>query len=59
MRTGWFSWLRADDKTINDMLENQGANLVRAIAALIELLKYYDGLKERKSRIKDLEHEGD
>lgn len=59
MRTGWFSWLRADDKTINDMLENQGANLVRGTSALVELMKYYDALKERKSRIKELEHEGD
>ena len=52
MRTGWFSWLRADDKTINDMLENQGANLVRGTSALVELMKYYDALKERKSRIR-------
>ena len=24
MRTGWLSWVRANDKTIIDMLENQG-----------------------------------
>ena len=41
MRTGWLSWVRANDKTI------------------IELLTHYDAVTERKSKIKDLEHEGD
>ena len=58
MRTGWLSWVRANDKTIIDMLENQGANLVRATSSL-ELLTHYDAVTERKSKIKDLEHEGD
>jgi uncharacterized protein len=59
MRTGWLSWVRANDKTIIDILENQGANLVKATSSLIELLTYFDTLTERKSKIKDLEHEGD
>jgi uncharacterized protein len=59
MRTGWLSWVRANDKTIIDMLENQGANLVTATSSLVELLTYFDDLTERKSKIKDLEHEGD
>ena len=59
MRTGWLSWVRTNDKTIIDMLENQGANLVKTTSSLVELLSYYDTLGERKSRIKDLEHEGD
>ena len=30
MRTGWLSWVRANDKTIIDMLENQGVyNILR------------------------------
>lgn len=59
MRTGWLSWVRANDKTIIDMLENQGANLVKATSALVELLTDYEMVVERKSKIKDLEHEGD
>src|ERR671910_2118572 len=59
MRTGWLSWLRANDKTIIDMLENQGANLVKATSSLVELFTYYDSVTERKSKIKALEHEGD
>src|SRR5918996_1728262 len=59
MRTGWLSWVRANDKTIIDILENQGANLVMATSSLVELLTYFDALTERKSKIKDLEHEGD
>ena len=59
MRTGWLSWVRANDKTIIEMLENQGANLVRATSSLVELLTHYDAVTERKSKIKDLEHEGD
>src|ERR671922_2398019 len=59
MRTGWLSWVRANDKTIIDMLENQGANLVKATSSLVELFTYYDTVTERKSKIKDLEHEGD
>jgi uncharacterized protein len=59
MRTGWLSWVRANDKTIIDMLENQGANLVRATSSLVELLTHYDAVTEPKSKIKALEHEGD
>jgi uncharacterized protein len=59
MRTGWLAWVRANDKTIIDMLENQGTNLVTATSSLVELLMYFDDLTDRKSRIKDLEHKGD
>lgn len=59
MRTGWLSWVRANDKTIIEMLEKQGANLVRATSSLVELLTHYEAVTERKSKIKDLEHEGD
>lgn len=59
MRTGWLSWVRANDKTIIDILESQGANLVTATSSLVELLTHFDSLIERGSKIKDLEHEGD
>jgi uncharacterized protein len=59
MRTGWLSWVRANDKTIIDILESQGANLVTATSSLVELLTHFDSLMERGSKIKDLEHEGD
>ena len=59
MRTGWLSWVRTNDKTIIDILESQGANLVTATSSLVELLTHFDSLIERGSKIKDLEHEGD
>jgi uncharacterized protein Yka (UPF0111/DUF47 family) len=59
MRTGWLSWVRANDKTIINILESQGANLVTATSSLVELLTHFDALMERGSKIKDLEHEGD
>lgn len=46
MRTGWLSWVRANDKTIIDMLENQGANLVKATSSLVELLTHYDTVRD-------------
>jgi uncharacterized protein Yka (UPF0111/DUF47 family) len=59
MRTGWLSWVRANDKTIIEILESQGANLVAATSSLVELLTCYSSVRELRSRIKDLEHEGD
>jgi uncharacterized protein len=59
MTRGWLSWVRANDKTIIDVLETQGANLVKATSSLFELVTNYEMVAERNSKIKDLEHEGD
>jgi predicted phosphate transport protein (TIGR00153 family) len=59
MTRGWLSWVRANDKTIIDVLETQGANLVKATSSLFELVTDYEMVAERNSKIKDLEHEGD
>lgn len=59
MTKGWLSWVRANDKTITDMLESQGANLVKATSSLFELVMNFNMVAERNSKIKDLEHEGD
>ena len=59
MTKGWLSWVRANDKTITDMLESQGANLVKATSSLFELVTDFKMVAERNSKIKDLEHEGD
>ena len=59
MSKGWLSWVRAKDKTITDMLESQGANLVKATSSLFELVTDFKMVAERNSKIKDLEHEGD
>jgi uncharacterized protein len=59
MSKGWLSWVRANDKTITDMLESQGANLVKATSSLFELVTDFKMVTERNSKIKDLEHEGD
>ncbi|MGC2483244.1 MAG: hypothetical protein WA398_05750, partial [Nitrososphaeraceae archaeon] len=42
IRTGWLSWIRANDKTIIDILENQGSNLVTAKSSNVELLMRRD-----------------
>ena len=59
MSKGWLSCVRANDKTITDMLESQGANLVKATSSLFELVTDFKMVAERNSKIKDLEHEGD
>jgi len=59
MSKGWLSWVRANDKTITNMLESQGANLVKATSSLFELVTDFSMVAERNSKIKDLEHEGD
>jgi predicted phosphate transport protein (TIGR00153 family) len=59
MSKGWLSWVRANDKTITNMLESQGANLVKATSSLFELVTDFNMVAKRNSKIKDLEHEGD
>jgi|SRR5919202_3109711 predicted phosphate transport protein (TIGR00153 family) len=59
MTRGWLSWVRANDKTILDILESQGANLVKATSSLFELVTTYKMVAEQNYKIKDLEHEGD
>jgi predicted phosphate transport protein (TIGR00153 family) len=59
MKAGFLSWVRSNDKEIIDKLESQSANLIKATSALVDLISYYDNVKERKAVIKELEHEGD
>ena len=59
MKAGFLSWVRANDKDIIDKLEMQSANLLKGSSALLELVSNFDSINERKSKIKDLEHEGD
>ena len=58
MSKGWLSWVRANDKTITDMLESQGANLVKATSSLFELVTDFKMVAERNSKIKDLDTKG-
>jgi hypothetical protein len=59
MRAGFLSWVRANDKEIIDKLQMQSANLLKATSALVELISNFDDVTERKTKIRDLEHEGD
>ena len=59
MKAGFLPWVRANDKDIIDKLEMQSANLLKGSSALLELVSNFDNINERKSKIKDLEHEGD
>lgn len=59
MKAGFLSWVRANDKEIIDKLELQSANLLKGTSALVELISNFDNINERKSKIKDFEHEGD
>ena len=59
MRTGFLSWVRANEREIIDKLQMQSANLLKATGSLVELISKFDDLNERKAKIRDLEHEGD
>src|SRR4029078_2375373 len=59
MKTGFLSWIRANDKEIVDKLELQRTNLLKATSALVELVSNFDNISQRKGRIRELEHEGD
>lgn len=59
MKVGFLSWVRANDKEIIDKLQMQSANLLKGTSALVELISNFDNISERKTKIKDLEHEGD
>ena len=59
MTGGWLSWVRANDSEILALLEEQAANLVKAISVLVEAVSNYSTLKEKNSLLKDLEHQGD
>ena len=52
MSKGWLSWVRANDKTITDMLESQGANLVKATSSLFELVINFNMVAERNPRLR-------
>jgi len=59
MKAGFLSWVRANDKEIIDKLEMQSTNLLKATNALVELISNFENVLERKTKIRDLEHEGD
>jgi predicted phosphate transport protein (TIGR00153 family) len=57
---GFLSWVRANDKEIIGVLEEQAAILIKATSALVEFMSNYKVDGESRSKIiKDLEHEGD
>jgi len=59
MKAGFLSWVRANDKEIIDKLQMQSTNLLKATNALVELISNFENVLERKTKIRDLEHEGD
>lgn len=59
MKTGFLSWVRSNEREIIDKLEFQSANLLKGTGALVDMVSHYDNIAERKSKIKDFEHEGD
>ena len=59
MPTSFLSWMRSNDKTILTELESQGANLVEATGALVEMLSSNGNFADQRKKIKDLEHQGD
>lgn len=56
---GFLSWIRSNDREIIDALEQQGANVLKAANALVEMVSNFDNVGERKVSIKDIEHRGD
>ncbi|AIF82942.1 phosphate transport regulator related to PhoU [Candidatus Nitrososphaera evergladensis SR1] len=56
---GFLSWIRSNDREIIDALEQQGANVLKAANALVDLVSNFENVGERKVNIKDIEHRGD
>jgi predicted phosphate transport protein (TIGR00153 family) len=56
---GFLSWIRSSDREIIDALEQQGANVLKAASALVDLVSNFNNVSERKVNIKDIEHTGD
>ena len=56
---GLKEWLIPQDRAFFDWFDEAAKNCVACADALEDLFKNYDGLAERRQRIKDLEHKGD
>ncbi len=59
MTRGWFSWVRANDKEIMNLLEEQVKILVKAASILTKIITDYKTLDEKNVVLRELEHEGD
>jgi predicted phosphate transport protein (TIGR00153 family) len=59
MTGGWLSWVRANDKEIMSLLDEQVKILVKASSILGEIITDYKTLEEKNKVLRELEHEGD
>ena len=56
---GLKEWIIPQDRIFFDWLSEAASNAHACAQALSDLFTHYDGLAERRQRIKDLEHKGD
>lgn len=59
MKQGFMSWLRSTENDIISSIESQGEILLKAVSTLVEMMSSFDRVVEYKTKIEDLEHEGD
>jgi predicted phosphate transport protein (TIGR00153 family) len=52
-------WIIPNDKQFFNMLKDESNNVFDGSKALLDMLKHYENISEKKKNIKDIEHKGD
>jgi hypothetical protein len=58
-RMGFKEWIIPQEKHFFDMLEEQADTVLEGAEALLDMVKNFDHVMEKRDRIKDIEHRGD
>jgi predicted phosphate transport protein (TIGR00153 family) len=56
---GLKEWIIPQEKHFFDMLEQQAAIVVEGAEALMDMLKDFENVEDKRDKIKDIEHKGD
>jgi len=56
---GLLSLFIPKEKRFFDMIQDQSANVVKGVDALVDMIEHYDQRMQKKSIINDIEHDGD
>jgi len=56
---GLKEWIIPQEKKFFDLLESESRNVLVGAKALEDLIKNFHGVREKRDRIKEIEHEGD
>ncbi|MHC1588773.1 MAG: DUF47 domain-containing protein [Methermicoccaceae archaeon] len=56
---GFREWIIPKNQMFFDLLEKEARNLVVGAETLVDLLKHYENIEDKRSKLKQIEHEGD